>query len=545
MSAVTTSPANAPTVLPGLRSVLARAGSRWTAPIVMVGAALLALVVAAIAVAHHTGWGGSAPALALAIVLVVLAIGGFVLCVRLAEQRVPRWYVVLFADVAFLTVVFLAAGSAGVSVVGVLVGLVVLTAPVVIGLVTRAPVGLGVLDIFAAVAILVIFQLPRTGTSTFTISTATDFFQIPAVTVAAVPTTIVVAILLGLVAILAHLPVLRTARDRLPLWVAAVFALLFLFAFLTWAAAGLRDIPVPGLLIGSLALATPLIFGSLGGVLGERAGVVNVAIDGQLLFGAFSAALVGSATHSAIVGLIAAVVAGMLVAWVLAVFALRYWVDQVIVGVVLNVLVTGLTNFFYTKIFATTPSLNQTTKFPTLPIPGLSEIPILGPVLFRHTIIVYLMYIAVFGVWYALYKTRWGLRVRSVGEHPQAADTVGINVNRTRFWTVSIAGAIAGMGGAYYTLDSLSSFDKEMTNGAGFIALAAVIFGRWHPVRAALAGLLFGFATNLQSTFATIGSPVPSEFLLTLPYIITIVAVAGLVGQSRAPAADGTPYIKS
>jgi simple sugar transport system permease protein len=143
-----------------------------------------------------------------------------------------------------------------------------------------------------------------------------------------------------------------------------------------------------------------------------------------------------------------------------------------------------------------------------------------------------------------LFKTRWGLRVRSVGEHPQAADTVGINVNRTRFWTVSIAGAVAGLGGAFYTLDSVSSFGKEMTNGAGFIALAAVIFGRWHPIRAALAGLLFGFAENLQSTFATIGSPVPSEFLLMLPYLITIVAVAGLVGQSRAPAADGTPYIK-
>jgi simple sugar transport system permease protein len=545
VSATTATTADAPTLLPGLRSVLARAGSRWTAPTVMAGAALVALIVAAVAVAHHTGFGGSVPALVLSIVLVIAAVGGFVLCVTRSDQRVPSWYVIVFADLAYLTVICLAAGSAGPSVPGILIGLVVLSAPLAIGALTRGRGSLGVLDVFAAVAVLVIFQLPRVGDSTFTLSTSTDFFQIPAITVAAVPTTIVVAILLGVLAILAHLPALRTARDRLPLWVAAVFALLFLFAFLTWAAAGLRDIPVPGLLIGSLALATPLIFGSLGGVLGERAGVVNVAIDGQLLFGAFSAALVGSATHSAVVGLIAAIVAGVLVAWVLAVFALRYWVDQVIVGVVLNVLVTGLTNFFYTKIFAPNPSLNQTTKFPSLPIPGLSQIPVIGPVLFDHTIIVYIMYIAVFAVWYALYKTRWGLRVRSVGEHPQAADTVGINVNRTRFWTVSIAGAIAGIGGAYYTLDALSAFGKEMTNGAGFIALAAVIFGRWHPIRAAMAGLLFGFATNLQSTFATIGSPVPSEFLLTLPYIITIVAVAGLVGQSRAPAADGTPYIKS
>jgi simple sugar transport system permease protein len=400
-------------------------------------------------------------------------------------------------------------------------------------------------DVFAVFGLLLAFAFPRSGESTFLLSSSTDFFQLPRVTVAAVSTVVVVSILLALLAIAAHLIVALSASGRVRLWLTAVFVVLFLFLFLTWADAGRLPMPVPGLLVGAVALATPLVFGSLGGVIGERAGVVNVAIDGQLLFGAFAAALVGSATHSAIAGLVAAVVAGVLVAWILAVFALRYWVDQVIVGVVINVLVTGLTNFFYTKIFAPVPELNHTTRFPRLAIPGLSDIPIIGPVLFKQTIIVYIMYIAVFVTWYMLFKTRWGLRVRSVGEHPQAADTVGINVNRTRFWTVSIAGAVAGLGGAYYTLDSVSAFGKEMTNGAGFIALGMVIFGRWHPVRAALAGLLFGFALNLQFQFATIGSPVPSEFLLMLPYIITIVAVAGLVGQSRAPAADGTPYIKS
>jgi len=401
-----------------------------------------------------------------------------------------------------------------------------------------------VLDVVALASLLFAFVIPRSGTTTFQLASPTDFVQLPTAVLPVVGTVIVLAIVLTALAVLSHLYVARSRSGRSPMWVAIVFALLFLVLFLTWAGANLRAIPIPGLLVGGLALATPLVFGSLGGVLGERAGVVNVAIDGQLLFGAFSAALVGSATHSAIAGLLAAIVAGVLVAWVLAVFALRYWVDQVIVGVVLNVLVTGLTNFFYTKLFAPNPDLNYTTKFPTISIPGLSQIPIIGPVLFRHTIIVYIMYVAVFLVWYALFKTRWGLRVRSVGEHPQAADTVGINVNSTRFWTVTIAGAVAGIGGAFYTLDSLSSFGKEMTNGAGFIALAAVIFGRWHPIRAALAGLLFGFAENLQGTFATIGSPVPSEFLLMLPYVVTIVAVAGLVGQSRAPAADGTPYIK-
>jgi simple sugar transport system permease protein len=154
------------------------------------------------------------------------------------------------------------------------------------------------------------------------------------------------------------------------------------------------------------------------------------------------------------------------------------------------------------------------------------------------------MYVAVFAVWYGLFRTRWGLRVRAVGEHPQAADTVGIKVGATRFWNVSLAGAVAGLGGAYFTLGSVGSFNKEMTAGAGFIALAAVIFGQWDPIKATLAALLFGFATNLQNVIGIIGSPVPSEFMLMLPYVVTILAVAGLVGKSRAPAADGKPYIK-
>jgi len=232
---------------------------------------------------------------------------------------------------------------------------------------------------------------------------------------------------------------------------------------------------------------------------------------------------------------------------VLAAFAIKYFVDQVIVGVVLNVLVVGLTSFFFSQVLAPNAAeLNNTgQRFERLPIPLLSEIPIIGPVLFRQTIIVYLMYIAVALVYVGLFHTKWGLRVRAVGEHPQAADTVGINVNRTRFWNVALAGAIAGLGGTFFTIGSGIAFNKEMTAGAGFIALAAVIFGQWDPIKATLAALLFGFASNLQNTLSVIGSPVPSEFMLMLPYVVTIFAVAGLVGKSRAPAADGKPYIKS
>jgi len=189
--------------------------------------------------------------------------------------------------------------------------------------------------------------------------------------------------------------------------------------------------------------------------------------------------------------------------------------------------------------------LNSPPRFDALAIPVLGKIPLIGPILFRQTPIVYLLYIAVAVVTWSLYRTRWGLRVRAVGEHPKAADTVGINVNRTRYRTVLVAGAIAGMGGAFYTLVSVSQFNREMTGGAGYIALAAVIFGKWDPIRATLAALLFGFASNLQGVLSVLGSPVPSQFMLMLPYVVTIFAVAGLVGRSRAPAAVGLPYRKA
>jgi simple sugar transport system permease protein len=287
----------------------------------------------------------------------------------------------------------------------------------------------------------------------------------------------------------------------------------------------------------------PLIYGALGGVIGERAGVVNIAIEGQLLAGAFTAAVISSITKQPFLGLLAAMVAGVLVAAVLAAFAIRYLVDQVIVGVVLNVLVLGLTGFLFSQVLQpNAPLLNTPVRFDRIPIPLLSEIPVIGPLFFRQTIIVYLLYVTVALVTWALWRTRWGLRVRAVGEHPKAADTVGIKVNRTRYRTILLAGAIAGMGGAFYTLVSVPQFNREMTGGAGYIALAAVIFGQWDPIKATLAALLFGFASNLQGVLSVIGSPVPSQFMLMLPYVVTIFAVAGLVGRSRPPAADGIPY---
>jgi ABC-type uncharacterized transport system permease subunit len=399
------------------------------------------------------------------------------------------------------------------------------------------------LAVFVVISILLFVVLGRDGTSLFRLSTATDVIQIPEISI---PTRAACAVLVVLLAILAAFSVylVQSAR-RVPLAIIAVFAVLFLLAFLIWASAG-ATLPVTALLVGTIGLSVPLIFGALGGVLSERVGVVNIAIEGQLLAGAFTSAVIASVTGQPLLGLVGAMVAGTLVSFVLAAFSIKYIVDQTIVGVVLNVLVLGLTNFLYSKVLSPNAELlNSPPRFDRINIPILSQIPIVGPVLFRQTIIVYLMYIAVAAVYFALFHTKWGLRVRSVGEHPQAADTVGINVNGTRFWTVSLAGALAGLGGAFLTLGSVGAFNKEMTAGAGFIALAAVIFGRWDPIRATLAALLFGFASNLQNVLGIIGSPVPSEFMLMLPYLVTIFAVAGVVGQVRGPAAAGKPYIKS
>lgn len=403
----------------------------------------------------------------------------------------------------------------------------------------KAPIAFG---IFTVIAFIMFVLNARPGETTFRLSSERDTIQLPDVVVNSATTGWVIFLALLLITAASALAVI--SRRKTSIWLTVLFALLFMFGFLSWAAAG-SSIPVTGLLFGSVSLAVPLIFGALGGVISERGGVVNIAIEGQLLAGAFTSAVVATSTGSLVLGVLAALVAGVLVGMVLAAFAIKYLVDQVIVGVVLNVLVTGLTSFLFSQVLAPNAALlNTPPRFPRLEIPLLSDIPIIGPVLFKQTVIVYVMYIAVAAVAYALYKTKWGLRLRAVGEHPKAADTVGIKVNATRFWNVALAGAIAGIGGSFFTLGSVGAFNKEMTAGAGFIALAAVIFGQWDPIKATLAALLFGFATNLQNVLGIIGSPVPSEFMLMLPYVVTIFAVAGLVGVSRAPAADGKPYIK-
>ena len=399
-----------------------------------------------------------------------------------------------------------------------------------------------ILGVMTAVLAIILLRSAHSGDTTFQLAVESDFVALPDITVPSSGTAWVMVLLCAVLFAEAVRRMLGHLRQ--PGWIPIAFALAWMTGFLSWAAADGR-IRVVSLLGGAVALAIPLVFGALGGVLGERAGVVNIAIEGQLLFGAFAAAVTASLTGSPWAGLLAAMVAGALIALALGLFAITYFVDQVIVGVVLNVLVVGLTNFLFRQVL--TPhadTLNSPDRFKTLPLPILGDIPLIGPILFRQTPLVYVLYAVVALVAFALYRTRWGLRVRAVGEHPMAADTVGIKVNLTRYRTILLAGAIAGMGGAYFSLVSVAGFNREMTGGAGYIALAAVIFGKWDPIRATLAALLFGFASNLQGVLSAIGSAVPSQFMLMLPYLVTIFAVAGLVGRSRPPAADGVPYRK-
>ena len=321
-----------------------------------------------------------------------------------------------------------------------------------------------------------------------------------------------------------------------------LFGAAFLMSFLCWAAAG-KFIPFTGLLQGALFLSVPLIFGAMAGVLSERSGVINIAIEGQLLAGAFMSGVVASLSQNKWAGLLIAPFAGVAISWILAVFAIRYGINQVVLGFVLNVLVIGLTNFFYKRLLIPYQSTwNAGGTFAPIEIPLLSKIPVIGPIFFSQSIIVYLMYVVVAIIHIALFKSKWGLRTRSVGEHPTAAESVGIDVNKVRFRNVLIAGAVAGLGGAFFTLGAVGSFSKEMTAGKGFIALAALIFGRWSPLGAVAAALIFGFADNLQGLLTITGTPIPSEFMLMAPYIATIIAVSGFVGKVRAPAADGVAY---
>jgi simple sugar transport system permease protein len=343
---------------------------------------------------------------------------------------------------------------------------------------------------------------------------------------------------LGVVLGIAGATVLPARRSTMVL---AGGLVLFVVAMLVWATADSATSLI-GLLSGALRRASPLALGALAGVLCERSGVVNIAIEGMLLGGAFTGAIVASATESLLAGVVAGALIGLVLGGVLAVLSIRYTVNQIVGATVINIFALGITSFLGAKVLGENPDLNRPGTFRPVGIPLLQDIPVVGPVVFDNTFHVYAMFVLVAAVTFALYRTRWGLRVRSVGEHPSAADTVGIDVLRLRYVAVLLGGAVAGFGGTFFSLDSAGRFEENMTAGRGFISLAALIFGRWHPVGALLAALVFGFAEEFQSRLAALGSGIPSEFLLMAPYVVTLIVVAGVLGRARPPAADGVPF---
>jgi general nucleoside transport system permease protein len=319
---------------------------------------------------------------------------------------------------------------------------------------------------------------------------------------------------------------------QLPFWIAATIGTLL---------AG-KPAVLTNVFAGSLEYAFPISMGAFAAMICERSGMFNIAIEGKFLIGACVASVAASVTGLVIMGPIVAMIAGMGVGLLMAWLAIKYKVDQIISGTVVNFAALGLTNFLYLRILQLNTNLNTPPTIETIEIPVLSKIPVLGPILFSGTPYLYIAVITMIVLTYMFFRTRWGLRLRSSGEFPQAAGTVGINVVRIRYRAMILAGALAGLAGSYLSLHAAGSFQMNMSAGKGFIAMAAMIFGGWNPIGAFGAALVFGFSDATQTLLSSLGVDVPPQILTSVPYIVTIVVVAGLVGRVRGPAMAGMPY---
>jgi general nucleoside transport system permease protein len=400
----------------------------------------------------------------------------------------------------------------------------------------------GILLIVAGLAILLLFGLnPQPGLqSTFGLTPQGDTNVIP-IPDLVLPAQTAIYVLALVVFFVGAWQLARGIRSTNAL--VGIVAFCFVAAFLIWAAKG-KSMDLVGMMNTSLVRATPIALAALCGVISERAAVINIGLEGIMLMSAMTAVMLGTLTHNLYIGLLVGILTGMVIAALHAVLVIQFKVDQIISGVAVNIVGTGVSSFIANRYLQINTELNNSGVFPNLAIPGLVKIPILGPVLFENNIMVYMMLILVAVTFVVLFYTRWGLRTRAVGEHPKAADTLGINVYLVRYVNVIIGGMIAGMGGAYFTIGSVGRFDKLMTNGKGFIGLAAMIFGGWNPLGALGSSLIFGFADSLQIKMQILNIPIPTEFLQMAPYIVTIIVLAGLVGRVHPPAADGSAYEK-
>jgi len=331
---------------------------------------------------------------------------------------------------------------------------------------------------------------------------------------------------------------------RLRVWLQIGLWVVLSIILLTLTGAQFGPAATISILAITITKATPITLGALAGICSERTGVVNIGIEGMMLTAAFTGFMAGVYTHNLAIALVAAIASGALMALLHAVLSITFRVDQIISGTVVNILAVGLTGYLNRQLFPTgaPPGLSV---LPSIPLGPLSDLPWIGPIVFQQKPITLIAIVLVVVVHLALFRTRWGLRTRAVGEHPLAADTVGVNVNALRYYNVVLGGALAGLGGAYFTLESVPHFEPLMTNGRGFIALAAMIFGKWTPFGAWGAALLFGVAEAIPTAMQLQGITIPFQIVGLLPYVLTIVVVAGAVGRATPPAADGIPYVRS
>jgi len=402
---------------------------------------------------------------------------------------------------------------------------------------------MGILFILIGVAIWLLFartaeagQTARLGLNP---ARQTAAAEIPDLVLPVLPSLYVMA---GLAALLGVLQIVR-GFGRWEGVVLGIVAIFLTLSFLTWAARG-RSLNLIGVFETALQRATPIALAALSGVICERSGVVNIAIEGMMLTAALTSALFASVSDSLWFGVFVSLLSGAALGALLAVLSIRYRVNQVISGTAINILAIGGTSYIGARYLATNSALNTPGKFPNVSIPLLSRIPILGPVFFETNIIVYLMLVLLVLVHLVLFFTPWGLRTRAVGEHPRAADTLGIDVYRVRYVNVIVGGMVAAFGGVFLVLGSVPRFDELMTAGKGFIGLAATIFGKWSPFGAFGASLIFGFTDTFQAKLQILRVPIPSQFLRMAPYLITMIVLAGVVGRSVGPAASGEPYEK-
>jgi ABC-type uncharacterized transport system permease subunit len=411
-----------------------------------------------------------------------------------------------------------------------------------VGWKSRRGLVLGVL--YLALAALILFILPR-GTegsqSTFALTSQRGGVSIEAPDLV-VDTSTSLYVLGALVALAGIWQLVRGFR-RTNL-VLALVAAIGITAFLVWAGQG-KSLNLTGMLVSSLVRATPIALAALSGIYSERSGVVNIGIEGMMLAGAFISVVLGSVSKSLFVGVCAGIAGGAILALLHAVLSIRYRVNQVISGTVIIILALGLTSYLQRSVLNLRPELNQPgPAIAAVTIPGLWRIPVVGPIFFNHSPIIYAMAALLIATHVIMYYTRWGLRIRSVGEHPRAADTLGVNVFKVRYVSVLISGAIAGLAGAYMSVGAAGRFNEGMTAGKGFLGLAAMIFGNWNPGGAFLGSLIFGFFDSWQEKLSILQVGIPVDLLGMAPYIATMVVLAGVVGRVRMPAADGEPYEK-